>query len=288
MTGVTLQNALRESIEPQSNTDYIFKVTDGVVTATTLTTYLNSLETKANNTLSTLNSHTANTQNPHNVTKAQVGLGNVDNTSDINKPISTATQAALDLKANKADLATVATSGSYNDLTNKPYIPDNIVVEGDLTVYAKKTDLPTKTSQLTNDSTYQTQAQVQTQINTLNTNINKKQYLNYDNNVDVHISGSGQTINLSDYVSIYSIYLDADPGTITLNLNNLTFPNPYYTVQFRVYSSNSYAPTFTTTSGAIVWIDGSAPTYDNKAHWLTFRCNSDKQIRIMSDAGTEG
>lgn len=31
-------------------------------------------------------------------TKAQVGLGNVDNTSDLNKPISTATQTALNLK----------------------------------------------------------------------------------------------------------------------------------------------------------------------------------------------
>lgn len=34
------------------------------------------------------------------VTKSQVGLANVDNTSDTNKPISTATQAALDTKAN--------------------------------------------------------------------------------------------------------------------------------------------------------------------------------------------
>jgi hypothetical protein len=38
------------------------------------------------------------------VTKSMVGLGNVDNTSDANKPISTATQAALDLKATQADL----------------------------------------------------------------------------------------------------------------------------------------------------------------------------------------
>ena len=43
-----------------------------------------------------VNEHVANTENPHNVTKAQVGLGNVDNTSDIDKPISTATQEALD------------------------------------------------------------------------------------------------------------------------------------------------------------------------------------------------
>lgn len=37
--------------------------------------------------------------NPHNVSKTEIGLGNVDNTSDINKPISTAQQSALDLKA---------------------------------------------------------------------------------------------------------------------------------------------------------------------------------------------
>ena len=39
--------------------------------------------------------HIANKSNPHGVTKAQVGLGNVDNTSDANKPVSTAQQAAL-------------------------------------------------------------------------------------------------------------------------------------------------------------------------------------------------
>ena len=38
------------------------------------------------------------------ITKSDVGLANVDNTSDVNKPISTATQTALDLKANTADL----------------------------------------------------------------------------------------------------------------------------------------------------------------------------------------
>lgn len=43
-----------------------------------------------------INAHINNTENPHNVTKAQVGLSEVDNTSDINKPISTAVQEALD------------------------------------------------------------------------------------------------------------------------------------------------------------------------------------------------
>lgn len=40
--------------------------------------------------------------------KTMVGLPNVDNTSDVNKPISTATQTALDLKANDADLDAAA------------------------------------------------------------------------------------------------------------------------------------------------------------------------------------
>ena len=42
------------------------------------------------------------------VTKAHVGLGNVDNTSDANKPVSTATQTALDLKANTSAVAELA------------------------------------------------------------------------------------------------------------------------------------------------------------------------------------
>ena len=35
------------------------------------------------------------------ITKSMVGLGNVDNTSDANKPISSETQNALDTKADK-------------------------------------------------------------------------------------------------------------------------------------------------------------------------------------------
>lgn len=48
---------------------------------------------------SNLDNHKADTNNPHKVTKAQVGLSNVDNTSDLDKPISTATQQELNKKA---------------------------------------------------------------------------------------------------------------------------------------------------------------------------------------------
>ena len=46
------------------------------------------------------------------ITKSMVGLGNVDNTSDANKPVSTATQTALDLKANKGAFNYVQTLGT--------------------------------------------------------------------------------------------------------------------------------------------------------------------------------
>lgn len=42
-----------------------------------------------------ISAHKRDTDNPHNVTKSQVGLGNVDNTSDADKPVSTAQAAAI-------------------------------------------------------------------------------------------------------------------------------------------------------------------------------------------------
>lgn len=47
--------------------------------------------------------HANDTSNPHNTTKSQVGLWNVDNTSDLDKPISTATQNELNTKENTAN-----------------------------------------------------------------------------------------------------------------------------------------------------------------------------------------
>lgn len=49
--------------------------------------------------------------------KADVGLANVDNTSDASKPVSTAQQAALDLKQRKAVTGTIGTAISTNAKT---------------------------------------------------------------------------------------------------------------------------------------------------------------------------
>lgn len=67
--------------------------------------------------ITNLINHMANTANPHSVTKSQVGLGNVDNTSDVNKPISDATQAALDGKASSGHSHSVATTSAKGFLS---------------------------------------------------------------------------------------------------------------------------------------------------------------------------
>ena len=53
---------------------------------------------------SNLNNHISDYHNPHKVTKAQVGLSDVDNTSDADKPVSNATQTELDKKANQTQV----------------------------------------------------------------------------------------------------------------------------------------------------------------------------------------
>lgn len=64
--------------------------------------------------------HENNKDNPHNVTAAQVGLGNVNNTSDVDKPVSTAQAQAINAaKAEAMEAATNAQTEANNHATNK-------------------------------------------------------------------------------------------------------------------------------------------------------------------------
>jgi hypothetical protein len=90
---------------------------------------------------STVDNHISDYSNPHQVDKTDVGLGNVDNTSDLNKPISIATQNALDLKADLVDgkvpasqlpvLVDEMLEGTYisptvfNNELGVPYVPNS-------------------------------------------------------------------------------------------------------------------------------------------------------------------
>ena len=93
-----------------------------------------ALETKVNN-------HIANKSNPHTVTKVQVGLGNVNNTSDADKPVSTAQAAAIaDAKA-----AGTAAQTSINNHAGKKDNPHTVtraqlgLATTDQVVFAKTT-----------------------------------------------------------------------------------------------------------------------------------------------------
>ena len=96
---------------PNVGTANLFAVTDGsalVGKTAVQSKVILSLSNVPNLDTTAAVAHTPLTNNPHSVTATQVGLGNCENTSDLDKPISTLAQAALDLKA---DLASPALTG---------------------------------------------------------------------------------------------------------------------------------------------------------------------------------
>ena len=96
------------------------------------------------------------------ITKTTIGLGDVDNTSDAAKPVSTATQTALNAKQNTltkalgTDVATGTDDAKY--ATSKAIKDGGVAYQADLEEFLKKTDagyltLSFHTQQLTTDVT---------------------------------------------------------------------------------------------------------------------------------------
>ena len=89
-------------------------------TSTTVEAAINANKTAIDANKTAIDAHVAKQDNPHNVTAAQVGLDKVDNTADADKPVSTAQQAALDLKQDKTDNTLATTSktvvGAINEV----------------------------------------------------------------------------------------------------------------------------------------------------------------------------
>ena len=93
-----------------------------------------ALETK-------VNSHIANKSNPHTVTKTQVGLGNVNNTSDADKPVSTA-QATAIADAKAAGTAAQTSINSHAGRRDNPHVVTRAqlsLATTDQVVFAKTT-----------------------------------------------------------------------------------------------------------------------------------------------------
>ena len=117
------------------------------------------------------NGTTVGTFSANQATNETVNIEVPTKTSDLNNDSGFITGVAWDDVTNKPSFATVATSGSYNDLSNKPTIPT--VNDATLTIQQNGTTVdsfsansstdktvnitvPTKTSELTNDSGFLT------------------------------------------------------------------------------------------------------------------------------------
>lgn len=157
------------------------------------------IDTSINNVQNNLTTHISNKSNPHSVTKVQVGLGNVDNTSDANKPISTATQNALNSKFNASDgnalkqrvdnipelVATDITVDSDNDSVNIS-LDKTSIVDGTLsgTTININSATTSKAGILTPSD--------KTKIDKIITNGNGTKYLS-DNGTYKEVSGGGES-----------------------------------------------------------------------------------------------
>lgn len=140
-----------------------------------------------------LTAHTGSKSNPHGVTKAQVGLGNVDNTADANKPVSTAQKSYVD-NFQPAVTALSATSGTLTLAVNKVYsaaitgnttfslpTPGNKNVFNQIKVMLKVTGTPTinwGTTQFFNKATPEIEAGCY------------DVYFDYDNNLNAWVCGA--------------------------------------------------------------------------------------------------
>lgn len=98
---------------------------------------------------SSLQSHKNDKNNPHEVTKTQIGLGNVDNTSDANKPVSTAQAAAIAAAVEALDATVTSTDGTNVQVkvteTNGKVTAVNITTDNT----AKNSDLATEVTRAT-------------------------------------------------------------------------------------------------------------------------------------------
>ena len=152
------------------------------------------------------------------ITKATIGLGNVDNTSDANKPVSTAQQTALDGKTNTSMVAYVESSTTA---TKRYEIGDKFILNG---VLYKATSIIANAGTIEVGTNCTASDPVATQIDTVKGAVNAKA-----NKTDLtSISETGSTASQAISAGTY-FYLDgtlvraktdiASGATFTLNTN---------------------------------------------------------------------
>ena len=222
------------------------------------------------------------------ITKGMVGLSNVDNTSDINKPISTATQSALDLTEKKANknVANGYVGLDVNLKINPAYLP-NSSGSGIQSITGTQTDAAGNASiynagigiQITGTATAPI---ISAYTNYFDTGLFAKIIKGF-NNIDLTLADGGgvqqtmlsltpnkaifykgiqETIVSANISSSYIFNADASMYDLTLsNSTTYTFPNPGTNkgFQFTLIQRQTGARTVTWPN-SVKWPGGTAPT----------------------------
>jgi len=182
-------------------------------------------------TITDADAHKNRIDNPHAVTKEQVGLGNADNTSDINKPVSTAQQAALNEKADLAGGNTFEGNQVINGTINAEGIT---VVNASITSQLNKNN--TKIVNLGNGSDP-------------GDAVNKSQI---DGLINTH------DINASAHEPIRLLIQDLDREISRLDGRGVSYGEvPYTTAELQAMDSTTLLNTIIAAVEAKSWFDGN-------------------------------
>lgn len=158
---------------------------------------------------------------------------------------------ALNAKADTSSLATVATSGSYNDLTNKPTIPAAQVnsdwnANSGVAQILNKPTIPTSTSQLNNDSWFITSSY----------HDSSKQ--------DTLSAGTGISITSNTVSNTWVTSVNTNTGDVTVNdvkvYSSLPTPVAEWTVIYNTSDEKLYVADGQWVP-QVVWWDGDAKVF---------------------------
>lgn len=191
--------------------------------------------------------------------RTSLGLGNVDNTSDVNKPISTATQTALDGKVDKNTAITGATK------TKITYDSKGLVTAGANATTADIAD--------SSEKRYVTerQAAILAVLDSANLDFDESEAgtLLFTGNLAV----TGEVQAWSDTgTGLPQSLLDALPVSTYTSLGIASFDSNYFTV----------------TNGAVTLISGSAGTYDHAALTTNMAWNDSGHTGTANSVATFG
>ena len=147
-----------------------------------------SVDGKVNGVRQELDAHIKDLLNPHQVTKGQIGLGNVDNTSDIDKPVSNSTQASI--------------TSAVSPKADKNYVDNQLEFKAD------KVDVYTKSETYTRqESADLVDSNISTALNPINSDLDlaKRGVINtfnsnlsYNTNERVSLTGGGFVVSTID------------------------------------------------------------------------------------------